>query len=174
MFTSLLCCQCKMCSSFSQGQNHVLQPTLTVSAMALSHQSFLSLCLIPTTSFTTSFPLSIWTWASHLHLKKKKKLIVPFWVSPLRSQDILYSPPSILLNLWVSILHPLVLITSFLNIHQWLANHKAQLRMAGFCPADSMFPPWSSHPMVFLILPNPQSHPLDCLCQVLPSFSSNI
>ena len=72
---------------------------------------------------------------------KKKKLIVPFWVSPLQSQDILYSLPSVLLNLWVSILHPLVLITSFLNIHLWLANHKAQLRMVGFCPADSTSPP---------------------------------
>ena len=130
-----------MCSSFSQGQNRVLQPTLTVSAMALSHQSFLCLCLIPTISFTTSFLLSIWTWASRLHLLKKKKLIVPFWVSPLQSQDILYSLLSVLLNLWKSILHPLVLITSFLNIHQWLANHKAQLRMAGFCPADSTSPP---------------------------------
>lgn len=38
-------------------------------------------------------------------LKKKKKLIVPFWVSPLQSQDILYLLPSVLLNLWVSILH---------------------------------------------------------------------
>lgn len=45
----------------SQDQNHVLQPTLTVSSMALSHQSFLSFCLIPTISFTISFLLSLWT-----------------------------------------------------------------------------------------------------------------